>query len=54
MLTGEANGIGLPVLEITGGAGEIRTPDLRFRKPALYPSELQLHFSSFYNDERSV
>src|SRR5207244_6970357 len=25
----------------TGGAGEIRTRDLRFRKPTLYPSELQ-------------
>jgi hypothetical protein len=24
-----------------GGAGEARTPDLRFRKPSLYPSELQ-------------
>jgi hypothetical protein len=24
-----------------GGAGESRTPDLRFRKPPLYPSELQ-------------
>src|SRR5215469_661074 len=27
--------------EISGGAGEARTPDLRFRKPTLYPSELQ-------------
>src|SRR5579864_5022573 len=25
----------------SGGAGESRTPDLRFRKPPLYPSELQ-------------
>ena len=25
----------------SGGAGEIRTPDKRFRKPLLYPSELQ-------------
>jgi hypothetical protein len=24
-----------------GGPGETRTPDLRFRKPLLYPSELQ-------------
>jgi hypothetical protein len=24
-----------------GGAGESRTPDLRFRKPPLYPTELQ-------------
>jgi hypothetical protein len=36
-----------------GGAGEIRTPDTWFRKPMLYPSELQplikrlLHF--YYN-----
>jgi hypothetical protein len=27
--------------ELNGGAGEARTPDLRFRKPTLYPSELQ-------------
>ena len=27
----------------SGGAGESRTPDLRFRKPPLYPSELQPH-----------
>ena len=26
---------------VYGGAGESRTPDLRFRKPPLYPSELQ-------------
>src|SRR5580692_3810366 len=38
--------------EITGGAGEIRTPDLWFRKPALYPSELQPRFSSFYNEKQ--
>jgi hypothetical protein len=25
----------------SGGAGEVRTPDKRFRKPLLYPSELQ-------------
>ena len=25
----------------TGGPGETRTPDLRFRKPLLYPTELQ-------------
>ena len=29
--------------EINGGAGEIRTRDKRFRKPLLYPSELQPH-----------
>src|SRR6267143_4105684 len=39
--------------EGSGGAGEIRTPDTWFRKPMLYPSELQplikrlLHF--YYN-----
>ena len=27
----------------SGGAGEVRTPDKRFRKPLLYPSELQPH-----------
>src|SRR5258708_23860331 len=27
--------------DVYGGAGEVRTPDLRFRKPTLYPSELQ-------------
>jgi hypothetical protein len=31
-----------------GGAGEIRTPDLRFRKPTLYPSELQPPISDYY------
>ena len=29
------------IKELNGGAGEARTPDLRFRKPTLYPSELQ-------------
>src|SRR5258708_37842153 len=29
--------------DVYGGAGEVRTPDLRFRKPTLYPSELQPH-----------
>ena len=27
----------------SGGPGESRTPDKRFRKPLLYPSELQAH-----------
>jgi hypothetical protein len=27
--------------QLNGGAGEIRTRDNRFRKPMLYPSELQ-------------
>jgi hypothetical protein len=40
--TGEVN---WPRLELgkpaNGGAGEIRTPDTWFRKPMLYPSELQ-------------
>ena len=26
---------------MNGGPGQIRTADLRFRKPSLYPSELQ-------------
>src|SRR5579862_1021062 len=30
---------------LTGGAGESRTPDLRFRKPPLYPTELQPHLA---------
>jgi hypothetical protein len=30
----------------SGGAGESRTPDLRFRKPPLYPTELQPHIVS--------
>ena len=29
------------VIEKVGRPGEIRTPDPRFRKPLLYPSELQ-------------
>ena len=33
-------GLPAPPLQ-NGGAGESRTPDLRFRKPPLYPSELQ-------------
>ena len=34
-----------------GGPGQIRTADLRFRKPSLYPPELQGHyyFSNTYN-----
>ena len=32
----------------TGGAGEIRTRDLRFRKPTLYPSELQPPTPDYY------
>ena len=28
-------------MSLNGGAGEARTPDNRFRKPMLYPSELQ-------------
>jgi hypothetical protein len=28
---------------VSGGPGQIRTADLRFRKPSLYPSELQGH-----------
>jgi hypothetical protein len=35
--------------EQSGGAGESRTPDLRFRKPPLYPSELQPHCSGEFN-----
>ena len=33
----------IPAMPVSanGGAGEARTPDLRFRKPTLYPSELQ-------------
>ena len=31
----------LRLLEKDGGPGESRTPDQRFRKPLLYPSELQ-------------
>jgi hypothetical protein len=29
------------MIEIYGGPGQSRTADLRFRKPLLYPSELQ-------------
>src|SRR5229473_8337962 len=38
-----------------GGAGESRTPDTRFRKPLLYPSELQPHrcFLTFYTVSRA-
>ena len=32
-----------------GGAGRSRTGDLRFRKPPLYPSELQPHMPQSYN-----
>jgi hypothetical protein len=28
---------------VNGEAGEVRTPDLEFRKLSLYPSELQPH-----------
>src|SRR5258707_5964339 len=34
------------IKELNGGAGEARTPDLRFRKPTLYPSELQPQLAS--------
>jgi hypothetical protein len=40
--------------EISGGAGEARTPDLRFRKPSLYPSELQPHFPTFYTEKLNL
>ena len=46
-------GLGIKSGYKSGGAGEIRTRDNRFRKPMLYPSELQplfkriLHF--YYN-----
>src|SRR5258708_34611732 len=36
---------GIQGLELSGGAGEIRTPDKQFRKLLLYPSELQPHVS---------
>ncbi len=32
--------------EMNGGPGETRTPDTRFRKPLLYPSELQARVRS--------
>ena len=35
-----------------GGAGESRTPDLRFRKPPLYPSELQPHHQDSFSLHR--
>ena len=31
------------IKEINGAPEEIRTPDPRFRKPLLYPTELQAH-----------
>ena len=31
---------------LSGDPGKIRTSDLRFRKPSLYPSELQGHLAS--------
>ena len=38
-----ASGGSLQVVEKVGRPGGIRTPDPRFRKPLLYPSELQAH-----------
>ena len=38
-----ACGGSLQAIEKVGRPGEIRTPDPRFRKPLLYPSELQAH-----------
>ena len=35
------------LIERSGDPGLIRTADLRFRKPLLYPSELQGHISCF-------
>ena len=40
---GNSDKISRTCLLLYGGAGEVRTPDLRFRKPTLYPSELQPH-----------
>jgi hypothetical protein len=38
------DGVALSSPEVgSGGPGESRTPDKRFRKPLLYPSELQAH-----------
>src|SRR5215469_4222372 len=37
----ERFGTTLGVTQNNGGPGQIRTADLRFRKPSLYPSELQ-------------
>ena len=36
--------IGYATIFIIYGAGGIRTHDLRFRKPSLYPTELQPHW----------
>ena len=44
-------------LRFTGGVGDpgkIRTSDLRFRKPSLYPSELQGHCTGVYNELTGV
>ena len=38
---GEESGETLEVVDNTGGPGQSRTADLRFRKPLLYPSELR-------------
>jgi hypothetical protein len=35
----------IDVSMFSGDPGKIRTSDLRFRKPSLYPSELQGHRS---------
>src|SRR5262249_21620603 len=45
----ERLGTTLGATQNNGGPGQIRTADLRFRKPSLYPSELQgqKHFSLF-------
>ena len=40
--------------QVNGGAGGIRTPDLRFRKPTLYPSELQPLRSLVYYGSFSI
>ncbi len=37
--------IGYATIFIIYGAGGIRTHDLRFRKPSLYPTELQPHWN---------
>src|SRR5215469_16300180 len=44
----ERFGTTLGLTQNNGGPGQIRTADLRFRKPSLYPSELQgqKHFFS--------
>ena len=41
--TAEENDDYSEVIENYGGPGVIRTRDLRFRKPLLYPSELRGH-----------